>query len=142
MGLMSKFFGGGAPEFPPLDPGHYANTRLDAVRPDLETLMKKTKDRLELVPAEQAAYVFIGKPPKKFGIAWIHDGKVSNFKHLVEEKGVAPKRLDALVSELQTAYEQSTSAKRFTATVGDRKIVVTPSDALEQAVHKAIDAVA
>ncbi len=142
MGLISRLFGGGAPEFPPLDPGHYASSRLDAVRGEIETLMEKTKDRLELVPAEEAAYVFIGKPPKKFGLAWIHDGRVSNFKHLVEEKGVSPSRLESLVGELQKAYEQTASAQRFTASVGGRDIVVTPSETLEQAVHEAIQAVA
>ena len=142
MGLISKLFGGGAPELPPLDPGHYALARLDSVRPELEALMGKTKDRLELIPAEEAAYVFIGKPPKKFGLARIHDGEVSNFKRLVEEKGVKPTRLQSLVGELQKAYEQSTSAQRFTANVGDREIIVTPSNTLEQAVHDAIEAVA
>ena len=104
--------------------------------------MSKTKDRLELIPAEDAAYVIIGKPPKKFGVAWIHDGKVSNFKSLVEEKGVAPTRLESLVGELQKAYEQSAAAERFTASVGGRQVVVTPSEELERAVHHAIQAVA
>lgn len=142
MGLINKLFGGGAPEFPPLDSGHYAAGRVDAVRSELETLMGKTKDRLELIPAEHAAYVFIGKPPKKFGLAWIHDGKVSNFKSLVDEKGVTPARLEALVGELQKAYEQSAAADRFIASIGGRDVVVTPSDQLEGAVHQAIRAVA
>jgi len=142
MGLVNKLFGGGAPAFPPLDSGHYAAERVDAVRSELETLMGKTKDRLELVPAEHTAYVFIGKPPKKFGVAWIHDGKVSNFKNLVEEKGVTPARLETLVGELQEAYQHSASAERYTLSVGGREVVVTPSDELERAVHHAIQAVA
>ncbi|MGB5830932.1 MAG: hypothetical protein WBG92_02950 [Thiohalocapsa sp.] len=142
MGLVNKLFGGGAPDFPPLDSGHYASGRVEAVRPELETLMRKTKDRLELIPAEHAAYVFIGKPPKKFGVAWIHDGKVSNFKNLVEEKGVPPTRLESLVGELKKAYEQSDAAERFTTSVGGRDVVVTPSDELERAVHHAIQTVA
>ena len=38
MGLVNKLFGGGAPAFPPLDSGHYANERVNAVRSKLETL--------------------------------------------------------------------------------------------------------
>ena len=142
MGLVNKLLGGGTPAFPPLDSGHYAAERVDAVRSVLDTLMGKTKVRLELVPAEHAAYVFIGKPPKKFGVAWIHDGKVSNFKNLVEEKGITPARLETLVGELQKAYQQSAAAERYTLSVGGREVVVTPSDELESAVHHAIQAVA
>jgi len=141
MGLLSKLFGGGSPEFPPLDSDHYAATRLGAIRTELESLMGMTKDRLEVVPAEHAAYVFIGKPPKKFGVAWIHDGKVSNFKNLVEEKGVSPARLETLVEELQKAYEASADAERYRLEVGDRTIVVAPSEQLESAVHAAFRAV-
>jgi hypothetical protein len=36
-----------------------------------EKLAGETKDPLEVVPAEDSVYIFVGKPPKKFGIAWI-----------------------------------------------------------------------
>lgn len=141
VGLISKLFGGGEPDYPRLDPNHYAAARVEAVHDQIESLMGMTKDRLEVIPSEHAAYVFIGKPPKKFGVAWIHDGKISNFKNLVEEKGVKPARLQGLVEELQKAYEATSEANRYTAEIGDRTIVVTPSEKLEGAVHQAIQAV-
>lgn len=141
MGLISKLFGGGESDYPRLDPNHYAAVRVEAVRNEIETLMGMTKDRLEVIPSEHAAYVFIGKPPKKFGVAWIHDGRISNFKSLVEEKGVTPARLESLVAELQKAYEATSEAKRFTTEIGGRTLVVTPSEKLEGAVHQAIHAV-
>lgn len=141
MGLFSKLFGGGEPDYPRLDQNHYAAVRVEAVRDQIESLMGMTKDRLEVIPSEHAAYVLIGKPPKTFGVAWIHDGKISNFKRLVEEKGVTPARLQSLVEELQKAYEAITDATRYTVQIGDRTIVVTPSEKLEEAVHQAIQAV-
>ncbi len=140
MGLFDKMFGGGE-QYPELESEHYAMTRVNEVRPQLETLAGEVKDRLEVVPAEHAAYVFIGKPPKTFGLAWIHDGQVSSFKTLVEERGVAPPILEQLVDRLRGAYQKSADAPRFQTSVGGREVTVTPAAELEAEVHRLIEAV-
>ncbi len=99
------------------------------------------KDRLEVVPSEHAAYVFIGKPPKKFGLAWIHDGKISGLNTLVEEHGLKPLEVEKVVDQLRTAYERNADVDRFCTTVHDRDVVVTPSVKLETEVHEIIDKV-
>ena len=81
MGLLGKIFSS-KPDFPAIDPGSTAAERVARVEEQLHDLAGKVKEPLEVVPAEQAAYVFIGKPPKKFGLAWIHDGKVSGLNTL------------------------------------------------------------
>ena len=75
MGMFDKWFGG-APDYPPLPADNEARAKLDEVMAPLEELAEKVHDHLEVVPAEHEAYVYLGKPPKRFGIAWVHDGKL------------------------------------------------------------------
>ena len=80
MSILGKFLGG-KQNYPLLDSSTPAARQLESVRPPLEKLADETKDPLEVVPAEDSVYIFVGKPPKKFGIAWIEDGeKIVNFK--------------------------------------------------------------
>jgi len=111
------------------------------VKPQLRELAEQVKDPLEVVPAEHAAYVFIGKPPKNFGLAWIHDGKISGLNTLVEEHGLKPLEVEKLVDQLRDAYERNADVSRFCTTVHDRDVVVTPSARLEKEVHEIIDKV-
>ena len=140
MGILSGLFGGGE-SHAPLPPDSYANARLQEVTDQVKALMAETSDRLEVVPSEHAAYVFIGKPPKKFGLAWIHEGRTSNFKTLVEDHGINPIRLERIVEHLREAYQRSQSTERFTFNIEDREIIVTPSEVLEKEVHDVIDEV-
>ncbi|WP_210544117.1 hypothetical protein [Rhodoferax sp. PAMC 29310] len=86
MGLLDKLFGNKEIEYPQLPVGNYALAQLDEIKGPLEELAQKVSDHLEVVPAEHEAFVFLGKPPKSFGIAWIHDGKVTGLKEFAEEK--------------------------------------------------------
>lgn len=141
MSLLSKLFGQN-PDYPPLDEGSAAAKQLAAIREPLQKLADTVSDPLEIIPSEGTAYVFVGKPPKKFGLAWIHDGEVSNFKTLVEEKGLKPTALQGIVKELTEAYQQSGEANRYLTKVGEKQLVVTPSPELEKTVHEIMDRVA
>ena len=140
MGLLGSLFSS-KPDFPAIDPGSPAAARVAEVEKQLDELADRVKDRLEVVPAEHAAYVFIGKPPKKFGLAWIHDGKISGLNTLVEEHGLKPLEVEKVVDRLREAYERNAEVSRFCATVHDRDVVVTPSVQLEKEVHEIIDQV-
>jgi hypothetical protein len=84
-----------------------------------------------VVPADDSVYVFIGKPPKKFGIAWIEDGdKIVNFKSLVDEKGLSPDQLQNLSEELRKAYIAHQDKPRYTTNIRDREVVVIHSASL------------
>jgi hypothetical protein len=138
MGMLDRWFGG-MKEYPPLAADSEAQHHLEEISPQLEGLVGDVRDPLEVIPADHEAFVFIGKPPKRFGLAWIHDGKVSSFKNLVEERHLTPQESEQLIEELRGAYERAAEARRYSAKVGKRKITVTPSPVLEQAVHKIID---
>jgi len=74
MGILGKLFGGGEPELPALDPASAAAAQLHKFVSQVEVLVGKVDDRFEVVPSEKAAYVFLGKPPGMFGLAWFLEG--------------------------------------------------------------------
>ena len=74
---------------------------------------------------------FIGKPPKKFGIAWIEGGdKIVNFKSLLDEKGLSPDSLQRLSEKLREAYIAYKDKPRYVTEISDREVVVIPSTSL------------
>lgn len=141
MSVFGKLFGRNL-DFPPLEESNPAAQQLAAIREPLQKLASEVSDRLEVIPSQGTAYVFVGKPPKKFGLVWIHDGKVSNFKTLIQEKGIEPRTLESLVDKLKTAYKQSGEATRYVSRIGERQLVVTPNAELEKTVHEIMDRVA
>ncbi len=140
MSLLGNLFSS-KPDYPAIDPSSTAATRIAEVKAQLGELAGQVKDPLEVVPSEHAAYVFIGKPPKRFGLAWIHDGKISGLNTLVEEHGLKPLEVEKLLDRLREAYVRNADVSRFCTSVQDRDVVVTPSAKLEKEVHEIIDKV-
>lgn len=139
MGFFDKLMGGGTPDYPALDASSDAARQIEQVKDQLAELGAQVGDPMEIVPAEGAAYIFIGKPPKKFGIAWIEDGKLNNFKTLLAEKGAAPITLEKLSNRLREAYVKDAPEQKFSITIGDRKFVVVPSASLAEDVKTIIN---
>jgi len=140
MSLFGNLFSS-KPDYPAIDPTSTAASRIAEVETQLGELAGQVKDPLEVVPARQAAYVFIGKPPKKFGLAWIHDGKINGLNTLVEEHGLKPLEVNKVVDQIRDAYKRNADVSRFCTTVKNRDVVVTPSAELEKEVHEIIDKV-
>jgi len=138
MGLLDKLFGGGN-DYPPLPENGLAMSRIDGIHNELENLTHKVRDHLEIVPAEHAAYVFLGKPPKRFGIAWIHDGKVTSLKEMIDDNHLTPGMVEQLIEELREAYTHAMDAPRYCAHIGDKEVVVIPSEGLESEVHEILE---
>jgi hypothetical protein len=138
MSLFGSLFSS-KPDYPAMDPASTAASRIAEVKTQLSELAGQVKDPLEVVPADHAAYVFIGKPPKRFGLAWIHDGKVSGLQTIVEEHDLKPIEVEKAMDQLRDAYKRNADVNRFLATVENRDVVVTPSARLEDEVHQIID---
>lgn len=136
MSLLRNLMGGET--HPPLPDDSYAAARLDEVATELQQLAAETRDRLEVVPAEHSAYVFIGKPPKKFGMAWITGGEVANLGELARQRNFSPITLEKIEDELAGAYKRSAAEPRYTLEIGGQDVVVTPSEGLEADVHHII----
>lgn len=137
MGLLDKILGK-EKDHPVLDLSNPLALRINNFRSDLEHLARDIEDPLEVVPSDETAYVFIGKPPKKFGIAWINNGKVHNLKTLAQESNVPEMKLQLMSEKLRSAYEKSTDAERFSTIIADQKIVVTDSETLKSELREII----
>ncbi|MDX1764567.1 MAG: hypothetical protein R3231_09625 [bacterium] len=139
MGFLDGLFGK-KQDYPPLEESSPAASRIGQMKEPLEKLTSEFSDDIEIVPTEQVAYAFIGKPPKKFGVAWVEaSGKINNFKTLVDEKGLSMPSLERLSNELKDAYIRSENESRYATTIADRKVVVTPSEAMASDIKKIID---
>lgn len=137
MGLLGKLFGK-EQELPPLDPASPAAQRIAKHKTELEAFVTKMHDRLEFVPADDAVYVFIGKPPGMFGMAWFHEGKEHNFKTLMKDKGLSQKKVQKMSAGLGEAYEKCMEEPKFSASVAGKKVIVHPSEPLLRDVVKII----
>ena len=139
MGFMDKLFGS-SKEYPPLNMEDPAAQKIDALRQPVENFVSEIGDQLEVVPDDETAFFFIGKPPKKFGVAWVEKGgKVVNFRSLVEEKGLSPISLEHLSDRLKEIYIKHQEEPRYSLAINDRKIVVTPSETLKTDIRKVIE---
>jgi hypothetical protein len=111
--------------------------KMEAIRSNLVELTEMISDPLEVIPADDGAYVFIGKPPKKFGIAWIEDGKVKSFKTLIEEHGMTAAQVNGLSDELREVYiRHLDSSEHYHSKIADRDIIVTTSKPFENEVRE------
>lgn len=139
MGFLSNILGS-KPDFPELEANHPAAALLNNHTENIEKLINQVSSPLEVVPTEGTSYVFIGKPPKKFGIAWFDQGgPIVNFKTLIDQKGFTVPTLDLLSEKLKNAYIQHQAEPRYMTKIKDRDIVVTPSEDLIEDVKKVIN---
>ena len=139
MGMFDKLFGS-TPDYPELSQDDPAAGYLDSMRQPVEKFVSEISDQIEVVPASDTAYFFIGKPPKKFGIAWIgENGEIVNFRSLVEEKGLSMISLEKLSDRLKEVYIQHQQEPRYSKTILDKKIVVTPSETLREDLKRVVN---
>ena len=141
MGMFSNLFNR-APDYPELDESSPAAQRIHEVEDALKELAHDVSDPIEVVPSEHAAYVFLGKPPKRFGLAWIHDGKVTGLNTLIKEHGVSPAEIEKVIEELRLAYTRHQDEAHYTTRIEDRTVVVIPSQELEKEVHEIVEHIA
>lgn len=138
MGMLDRWLGG-KNDYPPLPADDEARAKLDEVKSQLEQLAGTVRDHLEIIPGEHEAYVYLGKPPKHFGIAWLHDGKVDGLKELVDQHKLSQSQVQMLVSALGDAYEHAGDAPRYSTEVAGRRVTVIPSRGLGKEVHQIIE---
>lgn len=131
MGFFSKKV-----DYPELGTDSPAAEQLSEVEEPLKTLMNQVSDPLEVVTADNQAYVFIGKPPKKFGVAAIEDGEVQSFVAAAKAKGLDPIKIQKLNEQFRDAYVNNQDAQRYKANVAGREVVVTPCAELVQEVSQ------
>ena len=131
MGIFSKKL-----NYPALNLDNPAAEQIHEVEGPIKDLMGQVSDPLEVVPSDDHAYVFIGKPPKKFGVAMIEEGKVQSFLAAAKEKGLDQAKIQQLNEQLRDAYMHNVDAQRYKTNVAGKEIVVTPCKQLDQEVQQ------
>jgi hypothetical protein len=131
MGFFSKKL-----NYPELDSDSPVADQVHEFDGPLQELMGQVSDTLEVVPADDHAYVFIGKPPKKFGVAMIEDGAVQSFIAAAKEKGLDQAKIQMLNEQLREAYMHNQDAQRYKIRVAGKEVVVTPCLQLDQEVKQ------
>jgi hypothetical protein len=131
MGFFSKKV-----NYPELGDDNPAAGQVQEVEQPLKDLMTQVSDPLEVVPSDGYAYVFIGKPPKKFGVAKIEEGQVQSFVAAAKEKGLDQVKIQKLNEKFRDAYEQNMDAQRYKTSVAGKEVVVTPCKELVQEVNQ------
>jgi hypothetical protein len=136
MGLFSKKV-----KYPELSEGHPAKSQIERIETPLKELAGQVSDPLELVPADNHGYVFVGKPPKKFGVALLDGEGFKNFVALAKEKGLGDPKIFALIEKMGNAYRESQDAERYKITLSGKDVVVTPSQNLEAEIGQIIESI-
>jgi len=131
MGFFSKKL-----NYPELEADNPAAEQVQKVEEPLKDLIAQVSDPLEVVPADGQAYVFIGKPPKKFGVAKLADGEVQSFVAVAKEKGLDMLTIQKLNEKFRDAYEQNMDVQRYKTSVAGKEVVVTPSSQLAEEVSQ------
>ena len=100
--------------------------------------MEKVRDPMEVIPVTGGAFVFMGKLPKSFGLAWVIDGKEKNIRSLMEEHKLSTAAVQTFSDKLRDTYSAHMDEKRFSAPIDGKHITVTPSPTLAAEVAKII----
>ena len=139
MGFLDSILGHKEQQLPELDSQSLAARRLERQRAHADAFAGKVKDRLEFVPADAATYVFIGKPPGTFGIAWLENGEEHNLKTLLQKRGLAGQAATPITEALRSAYEMHQNEPRYQTRLGGKTVTVTPSDGLASQIGRILD---
>ena len=139
MGILNKLFQT-KKSLPALDENSPYARYIEEMQGPLKRLVSDTPDAIEVIPSKKRAFAFIGKPPKRFGVAWVDkNGEIVNFKRLVEEKGLSADQLENLSVRLRHIYINHKSEPRYCTVIQDKQVVVTPSEPLLAEVKEVID---
>jgi len=130
MGLFSKKI-----NYPELAEDTMAAKQIHAIEGALKELIGQISDPLEVVPTDGQAFVFIGKPPKRFGMAMI-DEAVHSLGASAKEHGIDQIQLQKINEKLRHAYLNCQNAPRYKTSVDGKAVVVTPSEQLAKEVSE------
>ncbi len=126
--------------YPELAADSPAAEQIHAIEGSLKELIGQISDPLEVIPAEDRAFVFIGKPPRNFGMAMVDDG-VHSLVAAAKEHGIDQIQLLKINEKLREAYLHCQDAPRYKTSVDGKAVVVTPSQQLAQEVSEIVKSI-
>lgn len=125
-------------DYPALDPNSEAAVQLAKHSQHIGDLAKRANDRLEAVPASEGLYVYVGKPPKQFGVVWYENGEEHSFMSVMKDRGLSKEQVQDLSDELRDVYTTHQHEPRYTHDLAGQKLVVTPAPTLADDLRRVI----
>jgi len=139
MGFLDKLFGGGE-QYPPLEPGSEPAEKLDHFTGELESLADSMRDPMYAVPKDDELFVFVGKPPKAFGVFRCTEDGQENLVEIMREHKAGMAKMQAVSDQARKAYVEYEEAPRFTHEIGKRKVTVIDSEPLAEKLDEVFEA--
>ncbi len=141
MGFLDALFGSKKPQHPPLDPDSPLAARLARHRASLDAFAAKVRDSIEAVPGERTLYLFIGKPPEMFGIAWFDGDREESLRTIMKSKNLPQSRVQRISDDVRDLYVRHREAPRFAVAAAGKTVTVTDAAALCIDLDRVIDEV-
>jgi len=135
MGLFGGMFG---PKHPELDPQSGATRQIADQGQTFASFVSSANDRMEAVPGDGSLFVFVGKPPKAFGLVWFDGEGRHDVRSMMENKAMTRDSASQLVHDLPTIYARYSAEERFVHKVGSKSVIVTPSAAFHADLQRAV----
>lgn len=139
MGFLDKLFGGHA-QYPPLEPGSGPAEKLGPFVEKLESIAGSVRDPLEAVPKDDELFVFVGNPPKGFGVFRLAGETEENLIEIMRSNNLAASKIQSVSDKARVAYVEHQEAPRFTHQVGKRAITVIDSTPLAEKLDEVFEA--
>jgi hypothetical protein len=140
MGVLDRIFGGSTTQHPALDPASPVAVRLTPFTNQLEKIAGATRDGIEAVPQRDSLFVFVGHPPKAFGVVRYRAQGEDNLIQLMREAKLSMVQVQEISDQARSAYVEHQGAPRFTHQVGRRAIIVIDCEPLGPRLEAVFDA--
>ena len=136
MGVLDSLFG---PKYATLPDDNPAALHLVEAGEPLESFVAKSNDKTEIIVGDGPPYIFVGKPPKAFGVVWFEDGERQDVRSLVEKGILTIQSAGQLARDFGTIYAAGSADERFVYRFAERMVTVTPSAELHSELQQAVE---
>lgn len=141
MGFLGKLMGK-ADNLPSINPDVPEHRMMESFKKHIKVLLENVEDPIEVLPYEDKAYVFVGKPPKQFGFMWMDDKYINNLKGVVKEKGMSMADLGRISEDIRTVYTNNRDMlKKYSWKVDNAQVIIISSDTLGQGLKRIVDGI-
>jgi hypothetical protein len=136
MGILDGLFG---PKHPPLPETDPAVLRLGDAGEEFESFVAKANDKLEVVTGEGPIYLFVGKPPKAFGVVWFDNGERHDVRSMMDSGTLTPQVAGQLARDFGDIYVSHSTDDRYSYAIAGHAVTVTPSPELHNELSQAVE---
>jgi len=138
MGILGKFFGKET-AYPEIDNSVPEYSIVQSYKKHLEKFVETVTSDMEVLPFDDKLFVFIGNPPRNFGLAWIKDTYIYNLKGIVKEKGISPSEFQKISDDLRDTYERRMgSLNKYSLPLPNAQVVINSSSELGEEISRIV----